>query len=335
MELEVFRKLIDHTQNMGSHEDLVTAALATAFDYCPEFMEQFFNKLELKEYKFKNNGEYEYTLETGSVINNFYEWIDKDADIDFKPDLVITKNEFWESNIIPKDEETILIESKVGAALRRSQREQYRKFKQIFEEKVSEKIKTILISLKNYNKKDVKEFDKLITWDKVIEISKDIYKDLQVSGRAKGIIKDLIEFIEISLIPIRESLKNGDGKFNPKKILNQIKGRTEFNTATIVNSYRVGLNEVKNSGYSKMMQQYNILDSDMMSYLLHSQKSKTYYFYCLVKGKKSIFWIERYNRNKLQNFHAIGDIDFSKRNWTAGWYNVLTEASNAMNILSK
>ena len=156
MELEVFRKLIDHTQNMGSHEDLVTAALATAFDYCPEFMEQFFNKLELKEYKFKNNGEYEYTLETGSVINNFYEWIDKDADIDFKPDLVITKNEFWESNIIPKDEETILIESKVGAALRRSQREQYRKFKQIFEEKVSEKIKTILISLKNYNKKESK-----------------------------------------------------------------------------------------------------------------------------------------------------------------------------------
>jgi len=330
MELEVIRKIIDYTQNMRSHEDVVTAALTTAFDYCPEFMEQFLKYMKLKEYNFKNNGNYNYTLETGSVINGYYKWLGKE--IDFRPDIVISKQE-WEEDKAPKNEETILIESKVGAILRPDQRKQYKKFKQYFEEEVSNNVKTILISLKKYNKRDVKEFDEVITWDKVIKISKDIYKDLQVSKRMKRIIKDLIDFIKFSLIPKTENLKNEDGQFNPKKILKQMKTRSAFNTATPVNNYEVALNEVENSDYLKMIERYNILNSDIMSYLWYFKKREQYYFYCLVKGKKSIFWIERYNRNKLQNFYAVGDIDFSKKKWSTDWYNVLTEAFNVMNKL--
>ena len=37
MNIKVVETLFDYAQNLGSSEDIVTAALATAFAYCPDF----------------------------------------------------------------------------------------------------------------------------------------------------------------------------------------------------------------------------------------------------------------------------------------------------------
>jgi hypothetical protein len=352
MKLEIVRKLIGHTQNMGSNEDVVTAALATAFDYCPEFMRQLFIELGLEEYKFENNGKCLPTLESGSVIQSkYYKWLER-TDINFKPDLVITKSKFWveDKDNPPTGDEVIIVESKLFKAdLDEVQEEQYRLFKQELLAKGNIKIQMILISIHDYKEKETpKLFDKVVTWDEVIEKSKKILNNLKTSKTKVNTLHDLTRLISFKIGPPKEDLKNGSG-FCSRKILSELKmlvwsQRIKDHCESID---LIGPKKIFDSYYDKKdyeylikrLQKHAINERDLeSSYIIFKPKSdnldssisdQRFYLNCLMKGKKAIFWIEfDVRKDEKDDIVPLGTINFQNKKWKDEWIS-LAEFANS------
>ena len=119
MHVDIVDTKFDFTQNLGSNEDILTGALATAFYYCPKFTKLLFKELKIR-YPYDNK----YYVNTGWQINNDYKWLNKE--INFKPDIMLSlSEEDWNSerDKHPDHEIVILVESKLfGAKLEKKTR---------------------------------------------------------------------------------------------------------------------------------------------------------------------------------------------------------------------
>jgi hypothetical protein len=304
-------------------------------------MKQLFIELGLEEYKFENNGKFLPTLESGSVIQSkYYKWL-KRKDIDFKPDLVITKSEFWESekNNPPVSDEAIIIESKLfKAQLTKKQETNYKRFKQEFS-KINgnkNKIQMILISIKDYKEKEKPDlFDKALTWAEVIEKSDEIINNLKTQQNTKEILNCLVDFMKVQIVPPKVDLFKANRPCS-KKILSKLKKmislqeiKPHIESIGILGPKKLMEYYDKESDYSEILKTFkneDLKNDDRVSHIEFSTKKDEFYFFfnCSTKKEKAIFWIEFYERPEII---PIGIIDFESGNWEDEWYKILETAN--------
>ena len=248
MNIQLFREIIGYTQNLGSHEDIVTACLATAFSYCPKFTRKFFLELDINDFPWRHERghDYGYLVSTGPRINGNFGKLG--SGIDFKPDIMISKLEEWEDKSKLKNEHLILIESKLGAVLDEKQEKNYQLFRKRFSKKFPNQIHLILISLKK------ESFDNFLnkSWYEIIEIIEKIIKDMDDWSSEKLILKEIFDFMRISLIPDKGNFKNDEMDYCPKRILNELKSRTNFSSARLKQYSSISKNPISCPEYQAM-----------------------------------------------------------------------------------
>jgi hypothetical protein len=314
---------------MGSHEDIVTAALSTAFCYCPNFTEKFFSKIGFRTYKWKDTkDEYDYLVDTGYEINGNYSWLKRG--IKFRPDILISKKEKWDKKSPPRGEQLIVIESKIWARLEHKQEKQYHLFKQEYLKRVNKNIKTLLITLKEDNTREYFGFDKNITWNDLIKISEEIYKNIPEWNSESVLLRELIDFLKIRLLPDEEDFKNEQDQYCPKDILKRIKSRTCSNSYRVLDTYKMNENDMVCKPYSDLLALHNLKDDDLMSAFKLTNEKGERYICCAVKGKLAIFWVADYF-DKKQDCKKIGTLKLNPSVWLNDWFDIMTKIYRLIN----
>jgi len=341
MHIDIVNTIIYYTQNLGSNEDIVSGALATAFYYCPKYTESLFKWLEIKLPKLPKSPKDDeddivddYFVDTGSVISGKkYKWLSKK--IDFKPDILIyTKDEWSENkNDPPIEEELILIEAKLfGSRLKEEQEIKYKLFKQEFFERTNKKPKMLLITLTNEADKEKPElFDKTITWNELLEKSEDIFSKRKENESERIILKDIIEFITLQIIPEKDDLYTNK-EICPYKILKQLiqiirskqlkENNPRIRVQNIKELKKVYTNEDDRKYIIQRFEKYGITRDKPMSLIKISGKDENFYINCTAIRGKALFWIDFDNSDE---FIEIGTMDFKRDYWKNRWISIAEE----------
>ena len=324
MHLRIVDEIFSYAQNMGSHEDIVTAALATSFSYCPRFTEKFFKKIGISHFKWKNRREYSYLIDAGWEINGNYSWIKNSEK--FRPDILISKNEKWDEKKPPKDEQLILIESKIWAPFGPNQRKKYHEFKRKYSKTVNQDIKTILISIEKENFDDGYTFDINITWNSLIQLAEDIYKSIPEWNSESIILRELLDFIKIRLFPDKEDFKNEKDVYCPKILLQKMKYRLSSNLGRVSTPYKIEENDMDSKSYHDLIQHYRLINNDLMSDFKLKGGGKERYLCCSVKNNLAIFWVAEYSADPRdgEDCKKIGTVKLDSQHWYDEWFDVMT-----------
>jgi hypothetical protein len=331
MHLRVVDEIFSYAQNLGSHEDIVTGALATAFCYCPKFTEKFFKKIGINFFKWKDGEEYRYLIDTGWEINGNYSWLKNNSK--FRPDILISKNEKWDEKKPPKNEQLILIEAKIWARFGANQRKKYYEFRREYLKQVNEDIQTLLISIEEDNSDERYAFDSNLTWNKLIEISEDIYKSIPEWNSESVLLRELLDFTKIRLFPDNEDFKNENDIYCPKILLQKMKYRLSSNLGRVLAPYKIKENDMDCKPYHDLIKLYNLLDNDLMSAFIINGETKERYLCCAVKKNLAIFWVADYSADTKngQDCRKIGTVKLDSQYWYDVWFDIMTKVYRLVN----
>lgn len=155
-------KILKYSQTLGK-EDVLTAILASMFDYSNDFKNHFLNQIELNNQNLLEKIHSSCSIQTG--ITYFSDRGLVSEKYMLRPDLLISSDNF---SFTDTDSQFVLIESKIQSDLTSNQYLGYPEIKGIYKENV------VIILVSNYFKKEhLDYFDKVISWTNVFEIAKD------------------------------------------------------------------------------------------------------------------------------------------------------------------
>ena len=313
MDIQVVNTIIDYTQNLKSSEDVITGILATILKLYPAFTKKF-----IKELKITTPIKDHYYLDTGYSITN-YRWCEG---VGIKPDLMISDiEEEWDKDIAPINENLILIESKLWASLPKKQEQSYKIFRDICKKKNT--IVNILISIK---KIDTNAFDRQFTWNQIINISEDIYSDLEGQIEEISQLRELIDFMKVRLIPSIDDFKNDNGNLCPKEILKRIKYRLKSNFFKPIQKPTTVSSVYDENELTVLNECLNLSETSQFSYILFNLNEKEYSICCGVTNDNScIFWIEDENMKDLKILMKTNQINLDDKSWGEKWFEALIE----------
>ncbi len=196
MKLELLTNLISNAQNLGSHEDMVTACLATMMENSPAFMKYFLKKTKIADKGISKD----YFLDVGSLLSKKnYEFLSND----FKSSIV--KPDIWldfDKDIVKSktDSLQVIIEAKIfGGTLTPSQKKLYKILKN---EKKFKKVRVVLIDSVGRDAKTYCDglFDICLTWRDVLRISRTIL-DVELSPAERFGLEPLLDLMEERITP--------------------------------------------------------------------------------------------------------------------------------------
>lgn len=319
MNINVVDTLFDYTQNLRSSEDIITGTLATAFHYCPKFSEVFFkNSFGINIPKDGN-----FYVATGySTVG--YAWL---KDLNFRPDILISnKDEDWEKE--PDGEQLILIESKLWSKFGPNQINKYKKFKDLFSKKASNSVHMILISIEEHEKGP---FDQSLTWNKVIQLSENIFKEIDDDLAEKLVLKDIIVFMKLRLVPSLDDFKKNN-ELCPKEILKRIYNRLDRNKLKLP----IKPKNISDFYEKDGLKSINVSDSEKMSYSTLEINKKEYSLCCAYSKEKKrvIFWIECEDTEDLEILFQTDTLNFNKKSWIDDWFDALLKIQKRIELLT-
>jgi hypothetical protein len=340
MHTEIVDTLFDYTQNIGNNEDIVTGALATGFCYCPKFTELLFKNLKIK-FSYPKG----YFVNTGWEINKNYKWLNKE--IKFRPDIMLSSyEEDWdyERDKPPHLEDLVLIESKLfGTKLNGRQEQCYKDFKSEFSKLKNCSIKMLLISIDDYkDKENPALFDRAIKWQDLLAISEKIYyEELNEFDSERIILRELIEFIRIQMLPLKDDLYSGE-RLSPKKVLNNIKDIVRPKDLNIKNQKVVvkktnQLSELYDDAIEMKKALKKILSSEGVTkttpssyFKLVGNEGNEFYINCAAIKNTALLWVDFEEDESLK---MIGKLDFAKDQWKSDWFDISKAVFNEIRCL--
>jgi len=343
MHIKMVNEILDYTQNLGSSEDIITGLFAAAIGNCPVFTHKLFNQLGIKNIQKKPTDD-DYYLDTGFAISsNIYGWIsnaDNTVIINIRPDIMISKCEEWNDDI-PKDEELILIESKIWAKLGKNQAGNYKAFKEICNKVKMNNVSTVLISLDEIGNDEISEnFDISLTWNKVIGSARELIKSHE-NLVEKGFFEEIFDLIETRLIPDREDFYE-NGKIDCKSVLQKMKYRIanyspeKAQNAKKVDFYYDDLDS--DPDYKEIIERYGITkDCEMSTLSIHTKN-------CIVEincgislNSRLVFWYEKVDKitEKYSKPEILSEIDLTQPYWKQSWYDTLYKVSEVITLENK
>jgi len=231
---QIFGKVISYAQTMGS-EDVLTALLATMFEYSPNLMEEMLTSQDT------NCGILLSSINNKNIKTGITYFSNHDINLDsynFRPDLMISEENFEFKN---PNSPLILIESKIFAPLTSNQYKGYPEVKSKFEN-------SYIILVTNYEKKEYSNyFDKIISWDWILKFIKEFIKKNK-SNPENIILKELlksfysigIKFNENLFLDL-ESLKPINGGDNLATFIKAMRKNTGLTQEQFVQEIGVGL----------------------------------------------------------------------------------------------
>jgi DNA-binding XRE family transcriptional regulator len=173
-------KILKYSQTLGK-EDVLTAILATMFDYSNNFKNHFLKQIELNNQTIIEMITPSCGIKTG--ITYFSENRLVDEKYMLRPDILISTENF---SFTETSSQFVLLESKLSSDLTTNQYLGYPEIKNIYKENVA------IILISNYYKNEHEKcFDKVISWAKVFEISKDYILN-QSNNYEKIVLQELL-----------------------------------------------------------------------------------------------------------------------------------------------
>ena len=340
MHVDIVDTMFEFTQNIGSNEDIVTGALATALYYCPQYTRMLFDELNIN-YPFNKK----YYVNSGWQFSSDYKWLKKS--INFRPDIMLSLyEEDWnyEKNKPPENESLILVEAKFfGSKFGRDQEKCYREFKSEFSRLNTCNVKMLLISIEDYSHKENSSlFDRVIKWQNLLDISENIYQNKIDDFESERIILgELIEFMKLQILPLKEDLFY-EGKLCPKKVLAHLKDIIRSEDLKVKNQ-RIFLKETKplSEYYEDEYEMDKVLNSKFNSmkitqntpisyFKLYGQKNEEFYLNCAIVKNIAALWIDFEEDNSIK---TLGQLNFAKRNWRSDWFETTNAAFDEIHNL--
>ena len=339
----MINEIIDYTQNLGSSEDVITALLATSIAYCPSFMYSLLEKTGIKCLQ-KDKNKYPYCIDTGFVISSsMYKWIGKvhnSTKLNFRPDIMISKVDEWNDDI-PKDEEIILIESKIWAKLGDNQADNYKTFKEICNKVNIKNVSTVLISLDGIGNDEIENnFDISTTWNHVIRFAREAIKELEIPVE-EAFLQEIFDLIEIRLIPNKKDFFDGD-KIDCKKVLQKVKYRiANYSSKRASKAKQIDFYyndfELDNDN-QELIDRYGLNNRCQMSYLAFKNKNCTININCSMSSNgKIVFWHKNVDAltEGCSRYEFISEIDLSKPYWKYSWSDTLYKITQKISVASE
>jgi hypothetical protein len=204
---------LTHCQNMGSYEDIATACLATMFHLSDDFMEKFLRDMGVPAEKVTLLIENKVNIACGDKIKNSYhrKWLGDDTPIEFEPDVWLSQinGGFWdwdkEQHAVDIREKpgcfNVLIESKFFSTLTPGQVVGYKYVREKIRSENKESLfYNIFIGFGDDGNEYPEQFDKWVTWEHVIDVSKKLAGDLDDTPERAQIFA-LIELLECRIYP--------------------------------------------------------------------------------------------------------------------------------------
>lgn len=155
-------KILQFSQTLGK-EDVLTAILATMFDYSNTFKNYFLKLIELDNQALIERITSSCEIKTGITFFSENRLVDEKYML--RPDLLISTENF---SFTDTNSSFVLLESKISSDLTTNQYLGYPEIKNTYKENVA-----IILVANYYKNEHEKYFDTVISWAKVFEISKD------------------------------------------------------------------------------------------------------------------------------------------------------------------
>ena len=227
---KIIRKILKHAQTMGK-EDILTAILATMFEYSPGLMEVVFSNVDTDCHTYLNNV---FKIQTGT---SYFSKSEKDEDYNFRPDLLISGKEFH----FEDDSPFILVESKIFAPITTNQYKGYSEIKSKYKN-------SIMFLITNYEKEEQKGyFDFITSWSKVFT-SISTYTEGLTNESEKLVLNELLSlfhelgigFNEYLFLDI-ESLKPAENGIDLSKFVKAMRKNSGLTQEQFAKEVGVGL----------------------------------------------------------------------------------------------
>jgi hypothetical protein len=202
----------------------------------------------------------------------------------------------------------------------------YQQFKKAFSNGNNNSVKMILISIKDYRLKEKPElFDKVVTWNEILDISEKIYFKLDEYESERIVLRELIDFMKLQIIPSVEDIFI-DGKPCPNCILTELKQVIKSKEVRM-NNKRIRVEDTQKLSegcdddfLSVILESYSkerIKKSDPFSYIKLSGKNESFYLNCsIINNNKAVFWIDYHETEGLL---PLGKLKFDKNFWKNDW----------------
>jgi y4mF family transcriptional regulator len=227
---KIIGKILKHAQTMGK-EDILTAILATMFEYSPGLIKAVFSKVDTDCHNYLNDTS---KIQTGIT---YFSKGNKDEDYNFRPDLLISDKEFNFENNSP----FILVESKIFAPITTNQYKGYPEIKSKYKD-------SAVFLITNYEKEEQEEyFDFITSWSKVFNSTSSYIKGLK-NDSEKLLLNELlsifhelgIEFNEYLFLDI-ESLKPTENGTDLSKFVKAMRKNSGLTQEQFAKEVGVGL----------------------------------------------------------------------------------------------
>ena len=216
-------------------EDILTALLATMFEYSPGLINSVFSSIDTDCHNYLNGIP---NVQTGIT---YFSNNENDEDYNFRPDLLISDKDFNFEN----DSPFILVESKIFAPITNNQYKGYPEVKTKYTD-------SIVLLITNYEKKEQLDyFDFITSWNKILK-STSSYIDGLKNDSEKIVLNELlstfyelgVSFNEYLFFDV-ESLKPVDNGADLSKFVKAMRKNLGYTQEQFAREVGVGLRFVR------------------------------------------------------------------------------------------